>query len=114
MEFLYPKVFYMLLVPLVLLIILVMTNKDNFQRYFSKEVLDRLRVGGNVLGKSTRNALLFLSLVFFILALGRPVMDKKEHNVKQELIPIVVALDMSKSMKAADIYPNSWPLPGKN
>lgn len=106
MEFLYPNVFYFLLLPLVVLILLILTSKDNFHQHFSKEILEKLKVGGDSIGKTARNVLLFFSLIFFIVALARPVMDKKEQEVKQKLIPIVVALDLSKSMLASDIYPN--------
>jgi len=106
MQFLNLNVFYMMLIPLILLIILVLTSKQNIQKYFSKEVLDKLKVQSGVLGKSTRNGLYFVSLILFIIALARPVIDQKEQNIKQELIPIVIALDVSKSMLAKDIYPN--------
>jgi Ca-activated chloride channel family protein len=105
-KFLYIDVLYMLLLPLVLLIVLVLTNKDNIQQHFSKEIFEKLKVGRGVLGKSTRNGLLFFSLILFIIALSRPVMDEKEQEVKQKLIPIVIAYDLSKSMDATDIYPN--------
>ncbi len=106
MNFLYPDVFYMMLIPLILLIVLVLTSKNNMDKYFSKEILSKLTVGGKVLDKNTRNGLLFITLILFIIALGRPVVDKKEQDIKQKLIPIVVALDVSKSMMATDIYPN--------
>jgi Ca-activated chloride channel homolog len=105
-EFLHAEVFYMMLAPMVLLIVLVLTSADNMKVKFSKEILDKLRVGDKALDKTTRNALLFCTLILFIFALARPVMDKKEQELQQKLIPIVVALDVSKSMLATDIYPN--------
>ncbi len=106
MNFLYPEVFYMMLIPLVLLIVLVLTSKNTMERYFSKDILNKLSVGGNTLDKNTRNGLLFITLILFIIALGRPVINQKEQDIKQKLIPIVVALDVSTSMRATDIYPN--------
>jgi len=106
MEFLNPNVFYMMLIPLVLLFLLLLTSKSGMQRYFSREILDKLRVGKQYLGKNSRNTLYFLVLILFIISLSRPVINQKEHNVKQKLIPIVIALDVSTSMKATDIYPN--------
>ena len=41
-----------------------------------------------------------------IFALARPVTNEKIHETKQELNAIVVAIDVSKSMMANDIYPN--------
>lgn len=106
MQFLYPNVFYMMLLPLILLIILVLTSKENIEQYFSKEILDKLAVGGQTIDKTTRNGLMFFTLILFIIALGRPVIEEKEQELQQNLIPIVVALDVSKSMLASDIFPN--------
>jgi Ca-activated chloride channel family protein len=106
MQFLYPEVFYLMLIPLLLLIVLVLTAKNTMQRYFSKDILDKLAVGGKTLDKNTRNGLLFITLILFIVALGRPVINQKEQDIKQKLIPIVIALDVSTSMSATDIYPN--------
>jgi len=106
MSFLYPEVFYMMLIPLVLLIVLLLTSKNSMEKYFSKDILDKLSVGGKALDKNTRNGLLFFTLILFIVALGRPVINQKEQDIKQKLIPIVIALDVSTSMMATDIYPN--------
>lgn len=106
MQFLYPNVFFVMLIPLILLIVLILTSKDTMQRHFSKSILDKLSVGGKSLNKTTRNGLLFITLLLFIVTLSRPVINQKEQDIKQSLIPIVIALDVSKSMMANDIYPN--------
>jgi Ca-activated chloride channel family protein len=106
MEFLNQNVFYMMLIPLVLLFLLIITSKSSVEKYFSKEIIEKLKVGNQLLGKNSRNTLFFLVLILFIIALSRPVIDKKEQNVKQSLIPMVIALDVSISMLAQDIYPD--------
>jgi Ca-activated chloride channel family protein len=106
MEFLNPNVFYIMLVPLILLFILIITSKSGIHKYFSKEILEQLSVGNNYIGQNTRNIVYFVVLILFIISLSRPVIDKKEQNIQQNLIPIVIALDVSKSMLATDIYPN--------
>ena len=58
------------------------------------------------MNQNIKNALLLFVLFLFILSIARPVMDKKEHKIKEELIPIIIAIDVSKSMLANDIYPN--------
>jgi len=63
-------------------------------------------VNTNTINDTTRNILFFFTLILFVLSLARPVMNMKEHKVKQQFIPIVIALDVSKSMMATDIYPN--------
>ena len=106
MEFLHQNVFYMMLIPLVLLIILIITSKNSVEKYFSKDILAKLKVGNQYLSRNVRNSLFFLVLILFIVALGRPVINEKEQNIKQSLIPLVIALDVSTSMLATDIYPN--------
>ena len=106
MNFLNPNVFYIMLLPLILLIILVLTSKESIGEYFSLEAIKKLQVDSGMLSKNTRNVLFFIVLILFIITLARPVTDKTEHNIKQQLIPIVIALDLSRSMQVNDIYPN--------
>lgn len=106
MQFLYPNVLFLMLLPVVLLMFLILTNKDSFQKYFSSEVLSKLSVANKHMTKTTRNTLMFISLILMTLALARPVANEKEHSFKQEVASIVIAVDVSKSMLATDIYPN--------
>jgi Ca-activated chloride channel family protein len=106
MEFLNQNVLYLMLLPLLLLFILIITSKSSANEYFSKEILNKLRVGSTYLSKRSRNIMFFLVLILFIVSLSRPVINKKEQKVQQSLIPIVIALDVSTSMLAEDIYPN--------
>lgn len=106
MQFLYPNVLWMLLIPIILLIVLIATNKTSMQLFFSAEVLDKLRVNTKSLRHETRNILFFSALILMVLSLARPVMPQQEFEAKQELIPLVVAVDVSRSMLSNDIYPN--------
>jgi Ca-activated chloride channel family protein len=51
---------------------------------------------------------LFLALgyIFLIIALARPVTDKKEISTNMNLQKVALALDISRSMLAEDVYPN--------
>lgn len=95
-----------MLIPIFLLMFLIMTNKDSFQKYFSKEILEKLSVANKYMGKTTRNILLFIALILMTIALSRPVINENEQSFKQEVASIVIAIDVSKSMLATDIYPN--------
>ena len=106
MKFLYPNVLWMMLLPVILLIFLIATNKTNLELIFDQDILKRLAVSNNGLSLNTRNSLLFTALLFMILAVSRPVILKKEEQIQQNLIPVVIALDVSKSMLSEDIYPN--------
>lgn len=105
MQFLYPNVLS-LLILLAILIFLISTNQHNIKQFFSKEILAKLYVGQNSMSALNRNIFLFISLILLIFSLARPVINEVEHNIKQTLTPIIIALDVSKSMYATDIYPS--------
>ena len=106
MQFLYPNVLFFMLIPIIILMFLITTNKDKFQRFFDKEALAKLSVKNKYMTKTTRNILFFLVLILMTISLARPVINEKEHKIDQETVSFVIALDVSKSMLATDIYPN--------
>lgn len=106
MEFLHLNAFYLLIFPLFLLIFILFKKEKTFENYFDKNILNKITISNNFLNKNIKNTLLLFSFLLIILAIARPVMDKKEHKIKESLIPIIVAIDVSKSMLANDIYPN--------
>lgn len=95
-----------MLIPAFILMFFIITKKNSFDKYFSKEVLEKLSVSNQYFSNKARNITLFMSLIFMIIALARPVADEKVHESKQELNAVVIAIDVSKSMLANDIYPN--------
>ncbi|RXK03305.1 tetratricopeptide repeat protein [Halarcobacter bivalviorum] len=106
MQFLYPNVLFFMLIPIIILMFLITTNKDKFQKYFDKEALAKLSVKNKYMTKTTRNILFFIALILMTISLARPVFDEKEHKLTQETVSFVIALDVSKSMLATDIFPN--------
>ncbi|WP_417328208.1 VWA domain-containing protein [Halarcobacter sp.] len=106
MQFLYPNVLFFMLIPIIILMFLITTNKDKFQRFFDKEALAKLSVKNKYMTKTTRNILFFLVLTLMTISLARPVINEKEHKIDQETVSFVIALDVSKSMLATDIFPN--------
>ena len=106
MQFLYINTLFFMLIPSIILMFLIVTKKDLFSQYFEKQTLKKLSISNKYLSKKIRNILLFSSLFLMILALARPVMNEKEHDSKQNLNAIIIAIDISKSMLASDIYPN--------
>lgn len=89
-----------------ILMFLIVTNKDKFQDIFSQESIEKLSVKNKYMTKTTRNILFFLVLILMTISLARPVMNEKEHKIDQETVFFVMALDVSKSMLANDIFPN--------
>jgi Ca-activated chloride channel family protein len=106
MYFLYPNILFLTLIPLLLFLFFTYKKKQTLNRYFSETILKKLLVQNNGLSNKFRTILFLIVLVFFIISLARPVINQKEQEIKQSLIPIVIALDVSKSMMANDIYPH--------
>ncbi len=106
MSFVYVKLFWAMTIPFVLFAFLILTNKERLSRIFSDEVLRRLRVEDDALPPRVRKAVLLLAIFMMIVALARPVKEIGETTVKVEGLPVLVALDISGSMRSRDAYPN--------
>jgi Ca-activated chloride channel family protein len=106
MIFLKPEYLWMMLIPSLILFYFIVTQKSALNLYFDEKVLKRLRVDNESLGKIGRNMMFFVALMLMIIALARPVKEKAEVTLSSKSIDIMVALDVSKSMMANDIYPH--------
>lgn len=113
MKFLHPEFLYYMLPPLFILFGLLLTQKEAQLTFFSDEVIDKLRVCQNNLTIKARNALLFLVSFLLIIALSAPVLSDREVAVKAKSSDIIIALDISDSMLADDVYPNRLKLAKK-
>ncbi|WP_201352558.1 VWA domain-containing protein [Hydrogenimonas urashimensis] len=108
MKFLFPEFIYLMLVPAGILFYLISTNKDVVERIFDEKTLQRLRISGDSLGRAGHNTLMFFAFFMMTLALARPVIDQGKERVEGHGIDLVIALDLSQSMRAADFYPNRF------
>jgi len=106
MTFLHPEFLYYMLPIVVILFGLLLTQKETTATFFSDEVLNKLRVSSNTLTLKARNALFFLISVLMIVALAGPVIKEGKIEVKAKSADIMIALDISDSMLATDVYPN--------
>ena len=106
MSFLHPEFLYYLLPPLVILFGLLLTQTTAQESYFSEAVISKLRVSANTLTLKARNALFFLMALLMVISLSAPVIDEGTVDVKAKSADIMIALDISDSMLAEDMYPN--------
>ena len=113
MTFLHPEYFYLLLPPLVLLFLFQLIQKKSHEHYFSKEIIEKLSVDVNSLTLKTRNKLLFLVAILIVLAASEPVLEDGTVQVRATGGDILIALDISNSMLAQDVYPNRLELAKK-
>ncbi len=92
---------------LILFFIYVFRNKEALlQRFGQLELLKKMMPGysrGRAIWKSV---LFILAYVFLVIAAADPQLGTKLEEVKREGVDIMVALDVSLSMKAEDIAPN--------
>lgn len=95
-----------MLIPAFVLIFFIAKKSDLFSTYFSDEIIKKISISNKYFSTKARNITLVLSLIFMIIALARPVTNEKSISTTQELNSFVIALDISKSMLAEDIYPN--------
>ena len=106
MSFLHPEFLYYMLPPLFILFGLLLTQKESQAHFFSEDVMSKLRVSANTLTLQARNALFLLIGFFMILALAEPVIKDGTVKIKAKSADIMIALDISDSMLAKDVYPN--------
>lgn len=106
MFFLYEPVLYALCLPLLFFVLSFRAGKNTMKKIFVSSVLAQLSVRKDKLEAPGRYRIFLLALSLFILSLARPVMDEKNISREQMLIPVVIALDVSKSMHIKDIYPD--------
>ena len=106
MSFLYPEFLYYILPIVFILFGFLLTQKDAESHFFSDEVMNKLRVTTNGLTTQGRNLLFFITTILIVFALSGPVIDEGKIEVKAKSADIMLALDISDSMLAEDIYPN--------
>ena len=106
MSFLHPEFLYYMLPPLFILFGLLLTQKEAQASFFSEEVMNRLRVSANTLTLKARNALFMLIGVLLVVALAGPVIKEGKIEIKAKSSDIMIAMDISDSMLAEDVYPN--------
>lgn len=76
------------------------------RRTFGQEAGARMIEGRSGGLRATRALILMLGLSLVVLALARPQYGSRTKMLKKRGVDIVVALDFSKSMLAADVKPN--------
>ena len=106
MIFLRPDYLLFMMVPALILFFFIITHKNTMNSIFDEKMLEKLTYDNDSLGRMGRNFMLFVALFLMIIALSRPAIPKGDVQIKSKKIDLLVALDISKSMLASDLYPN--------
>ncbi len=106
MSFVYPQLFWVLIVPFIIFAVLISTNKERLSRIFDEKVLKRLSAADESVPLIVRNITMFVAIFFMIVAMARPVIEKGDKIVEVKGLSLLVGLDISGSMRSKDQYPN--------
>ena len=105
MSFLHPNVLF--LIPLVLILFgFLLTQKESQATFFSDEMMKKLQVTSNNLSLKARNVLFLIISILLIVTLATPMIKDAKVEVSAKSADIMLALDISDSMLAEDVYPN--------
>lgn len=102
MTFVYPWVLVLLFV---VFLFYRAKSSSKIEQVFSKEILEKLEFN-SFKRRNLKFYLLVISFVLMVIALARPVMlSDEKQEVNQKSFNFVIALDISKSMEADDVFP---------
>ena len=92
-EFLYPYSFF-------LLVFLIMFFRKDMKYNINPKLI------ANKYSTKLKKIFLAIGYILLVISLARPVTDKKEINTHMNIKKVALALDISRSMLASDVYPN--------
>ena len=105
-----PQMFWLFavfLAPLCVFLIWTWRTKQKLiAQFVQSRLLANLTVGVSQTRQKIRLALVVAAVVFLILAMARPQWGFSWEEARQQGLDIVVAIDTSRSMLAADLAPN--------
>lgn len=104
-SFIDPNYLYLLLF---LPFLYIFSQKNRKKAIFSEEVMSKILVKNYGFSRKLRNLLAILSFGFIIIAIARPVIKGKEVEISDDKMDVIVAIDISDSMRVNDIYPNRF------
>jgi len=100
--------FLWLLVLLIPFTIFIKTKKQTVQKIFENKIFEKIQFKNSMMNKKIRSIILIASFIIMVIAFARPIINNGKIEVKSSFINMVVAIDMSKSMFANDLYPNRF------
>ena len=108
-RFAHPEYLYALILIPVIWIVWAITRRLNqvrIQKFGEPALLNRLMPDVSEVRPAVKFTLYIMAVAMMIIAVARPQFGTKLQEVKRKGIEIIIALDVSNSMMAADIQPN--------
>ena len=96
------------IIPLLVVLFLILFNlrKKALRDFGNMEVIRQLIPALSFLRPVLKFVFIALALTALILGIARPQFGSRLREIKREGVEIIIALDVSNSMKAEDIKPN--------
>ena len=106
MTFLHPEFLFLMLPPVLVLFYFILTQKEPAEALFDSQTFARLRVKEKRLSLRQRNGLYLGVFILLIVAMAQPVIIEERVKVAAAEHEVMVALDISASMRSEDLYPS--------
>ncbi len=106
MIFLHEELLWLTAFPLFLALFLISKKRRKMLSVFSPEIYSKLSQNKRAMPQGIRLTLFVLALILMIIALAQPVIEKEKIKLNQKAIDIIVAMDISRSMEAKDLFPS--------
>lgn len=100
--------FLYFIIPAVVLWFFIHNNSNNIEDLFAPKVLEKISVNQSKFSTKNRLRLMLLAIILMLVAFSKPALNDGEIKIKSYSSDLLVAIDMSKSMLANDIYPNRF------
>ncbi|MFZ2286932.1 MAG: VWA domain-containing protein [Bacteroidales bacterium] len=108
-RFAQPDMLYLLLLVPVLTVIWILGNRRRRmarERFGDTELVKRLSPDYSPGRMAAKYVIRILAFVFAVMTVARPQFGSRLEEVKREGVEVIIALDVSNSMLAADIIPS--------
>ncbi len=80
--------------------------KNRRKHYFSDELFSRLQAHRKIVAIRVRRAFFYAGFFFLVVALAGPQIGTEVREVQRDRLDVLIALDLSLSMKAEDVRPS--------
>jgi Ca-activated chloride channel family protein len=103
-----PDMLYLLLLVLVLVVLWILGNRRRRlarERFGDTELVARLSPDYSSIRLTLKFIIRLTAFIFAVLLIARPQFGSRLEEVKREGVEVIIALDVSNSMLAADISP---------
>ncbi len=108
-RFAFPEYMFLLLsIPVLIVAFIIFSRKKrrDLMTFGDKALVEELMPNASRVRPAVKFSILLIALTFLIIGLARPQFGMQEQTIKRQGIEVMIALDISNSMLAEDVFPN--------